>query len=91
MIYAVGYDSWQVCWRCGGLSAWTSGSDPGLDAIGRVREMTYDNAEDYLNRAQEAAKSFDDEGRKEATRQFIDEKTFKPGLSAYDLGRKAGG
>ena len=53
-------------------------------AVRRVREMTYDNAEDYLIRAQEAANAFDGEGRKEATRQFIDEKTFKPGLGAYD-------
>ena len=57
-------------------------------AVRRVREMTYENAEDYLIRAQEAANSFDAEGRKEATRQFIDEKTFKPGLGAYDLNKK---
>ena len=56
-------------------------------AIRRVREMTYDNAEDYLIRAQEAANFFDSEGRKEATRQFIDDKTFKPGLGAYDLNK----
>jgi trans-feruloyl-CoA hydratase/vanillin synthase len=54
-------------------------------AVRRVREMSYDNAEDYLIRAQEAANSFDNEGRKEATRQFIDKKSFKPGLGAYDL------
>lgn len=54
-------------------------------AIRRVREMTYDNAQDYLIRAQEATNFFDAEGRKEATRQFIDEKAFKPGLGAYDL------
>jgi feruloyl-CoA hydratase/lyase len=54
-------------------------------AIRRVREMTYDNAEDYLIRGQEAANYFDSDGRKEATRQFIDDKTFKPGLGAYDL------
>jgi len=54
------------------------------DAVRRVREMSYDNAQDYLIRAQEAANSFDGEGRKEATRQFIDEKSFKPGLGAYD-------
>ena len=54
------------------------------DAIRRVREMTYDNAEDYLVRAQEAANSFDSEGRKEGIRQFIDEKSYKPGLGAYD-------
>lgn len=54
-------------------------------AVRRVREMTYDNAEDYLIRAQEAANFFDGEGRKEATRQFIDDKAFKPGLGAYDV------
>jgi feruloyl-CoA hydratase/lyase len=58
------------------------------DAVRRVREMTYDNAEDYLVRAQEAANSFDNEGRKEGIKQFIDEKSYKPGLGAYDLGKK---
>lgn len=55
------------------------------DAIRRVREMTYDNAEDYLVRAQEAANSYDDHGRKEGIRQFIDDKSYKPGLGAYAL------
>ncbi len=59
-------------------------------AIRRVREMTFDNSMDYLVRAQEAANLFDNEGRKEATRQFIDDKTFKPGLGAYDLGKHGG-
>ena len=54
------------------------------DAIRRVREMSYDNAEDYLVRAQEAANSYDNEGRKEGIKQFIDDKTYKPGLGAYD-------
>ncbi len=58
------------------------------DAIRRVREMTYENAEDYLVRAQEAANSFDNDGRKEGIRQFIDEKSYKPGLGAYDIQRK---
>ncbi|TBW58742.1 p-hydroxycinnamoyl CoA hydratase/lyase [Marinobacter halodurans] len=57
------------------------------DAIRRVKEMTYDNAEDYLVRAQEAANSFDNDGRKEGIRQFIDEKSYKPGLGAYDKSR----
>jgi trans-feruloyl-CoA hydratase/vanillin synthase len=57
------------------------------DAVRRVREMTYDNAEDYLVRAQEAANYFDDHGRKEGIKQFIDDKTFKPGLGAYDKTR----
>jgi trans-feruloyl-CoA hydratase/vanillin synthase len=55
------------------------------DAIRRVGEMTYDNAEDYLIRAQEAANSYDNDGRKDGIRQFIDEKTYKPGLGAYKL------
>jgi trans-feruloyl-CoA hydratase/vanillin synthase len=59
------------------------------DAVRRVVEMTYENAEDYLIRAQEAANSFDSEGRKEGIRQFIDEKSYKPGLGTYDITRKA--
>ncbi|WP_298282426.1 p-hydroxycinnamoyl CoA hydratase/lyase [Acidocella sp.] len=55
------------------------------DAIRRVSEMTYDNAEDYLIRAQEAANSHDNNGRKEGIKQFIDDKTYKPGLGAYKL------
>ncbi len=58
------------------------------DAVRRVGAMTYDEAEDYLIRAQEAANSFDNDGRKEGIRQFIDEKSFKPGLGAYDLGKQ---
>lgn len=55
------------------------------DAVRRVRDMTYDDAEDYLVRAQEAANFHDKtEGRKEGIRQFIDEKAFKPGLGTYD-------
>jgi feruloyl-CoA hydratase/lyase len=57
------------------------------DAVRRVTEMTYENAEDYLIRAQEAANFFDNNGRKEGIRQFIDDKTFKPGLGTYDVKR----
>ena len=54
-------------------------------AMRRVMEMTYDNAEDYLIRTQEALNQFGGlESRKEATKQFLDEKTFKPGLGAFD-------
>ena len=55
------------------------------DAMRRVTEMTYDNAEDYLIRAQESANFYDNEGRKEGIRQFIDEKSYKPGLATYAL------
>ncbi|PTS87307.1 p-hydroxycinnamoyl CoA hydratase/lyase [Sphingomonas sp. HMWF008] len=60
------------------------------DAVRRVGEMTYDNAQDYLIRAQEAANSFDNDGRKEGIRQFIDEKSYKPGLGAYDTSKTKG-
>jgi trans-feruloyl-CoA hydratase/vanillin synthase len=55
------------------------------DAVRRVSEMTYENAEDFLVRAQEAANSYDNEGRKEGIRQFIDEKSFKPGIGTYKV------
>ena len=59
------------------------------DAIRRVGEMSYDNAEDYLIRAQEAANFFDNSGRKEGLKQFLDDKTFKPGLGAYDKSKQS--
>jgi trans-feruloyl-CoA hydratase/vanillin synthase len=58
------------------------------DAVRRVGEMTYQNAEDYLIRAQEAANFFDNDGRKEGIKQFIDDKTYKPGLGAYDKSKQ---
>lgn len=54
------------------------------DAVRRVGILSYDDAEDYLIRAQEAANSYDNDGRKEGIKQFIDDKTYKPGLGAYD-------
>lgn len=55
------------------------------DAMRRVREMTYQNAEDYLIRAQEALNWHDkSDGRHVAMKQFLDDKTFKPGLGTYD-------
>jgi trans-feruloyl-CoA hydratase/vanillin synthase len=57
-------------------------------AIRRMIELTYDNAEDYLIRAQEALHSFGGvEARHEATRQFLDEKSFKPGLGTFDTSK----
>ena len=58
------------------------------DAVRRTIEMTFDNAEDYLIRAQEAANFFDNEGRKEGMRQFLDDKTYKPGIGTYDINKK---
>jgi len=58
------------------------------DAVRRVGVMSYDDAEDYLIRAQEAANSYDNHGRKEGIKQFIDDKSFKPGLGAYDISKQ---
>ena len=54
------------------------------DSSKRVAEMSVDAAEDYLVVRQESLYFLDKtEGRKAGIRQFIDEKSFKPGLGAY--------
>ena len=54
-------------------------------AVRRVMDMSYEDAEDYLIRAQEALHSFGGvAARKEATKQFLDDKSFKPGLGTFD-------
>ena len=51
----------------------------------RVREMTYANAEDYLIRVQEALNWHDKtDGRHAGMKQFLDDKSYKPGLGPYD-------
>ena len=60
-------------------------------AMRRVAEMTFDNAMDYLIRAQEALNGMGGlAARKEATKQFLDDKTFKPGLGAFDTAKIKG-
>ena len=60
------------------------------DAMRRVREMTYDNAEDYLIRAQESLNWHDrSDGRHAGMQQFLDEKSYKPGLGEYDKSKSA--
>jgi trans-feruloyl-CoA hydratase/vanillin synthase len=55
------------------------------DAMRRVREMAYDDAEDYLISAQEALNWHDkSDGRHRGMKQFLDDKTYKPGLGEYD-------
>jgi trans-feruloyl-CoA hydratase/vanillin synthase len=59
------------------------------DAMRRVREMTYQNAEDYLIRAQEALNWHDkSDGRHLGMKQFLDDKTYKPGLGEYDKSKE---
>jgi trans-feruloyl-CoA hydratase/vanillin synthase len=54
------------------------------ECIRSVRRMTKDQAYDYLNCKSDALKHVDPEGgRQKAMTQFLDEKTFKPGLGDY--------
>ncbi len=55
------------------------------DAMRRVRPLTYDEAQDYLIRAQEALNWHDEtDGRHRGMTQFLDDKSYKPGLGEYD-------
>jgi feruloyl-CoA hydratase/lyase len=50
----------------------------------RCRELTWDQNEDYLYAKTDQANGRDPEkGRKEGLKQFLDEKTIKPGLQTY--------
>lgn len=50
----------------------------------RVKEMNWDVAEDFLYaKAQEAYSTDPEQGRKEGMRQFLDEKSYKPGEGQY--------
>lgn len=54
------------------------------EAVRMVRNMTKDQAFDYLTAKSDALKFKDPEGgRQKAMKQFLDEKSFKPGLSQY--------
>ena len=54
------------------------------ECIRAVRSMDVAQAADYLNAKSDALRMRDPEkGRAEATKQFLDEKSFKPGLGAY--------
>lgn len=50
----------------------------------RVKEMNWDVAEDYLYaKAQEAYSTDPEQGRRQGMQQFLDEKSFRPGLGQY--------
>jgi feruloyl-CoA hydratase/lyase len=54
------------------------------DAVRVVRNMSQMQAMDYLNAKSDALKHVDPEGgRQKAMKQFLDEKTFKPGLGDF--------
>jgi feruloyl-CoA hydratase/lyase len=59
------------------------------DAYRRVRDMPWDVSDDYLISKQEQLYFVDQtQGRKQGMRQFLDDKTYRPGLAAYKRGGK---
>ena len=53
-------------------------------AYHRVREMSWDASADYLNAKNDQMQVRDPEkGSAKGMKQFLDEKSFKPGLGAY--------
>jgi feruloyl-CoA hydratase/lyase len=53
-------------------------------AYRRVRDMSYDDANDYLMSKNDQARLLDPErGREQGLTQFLDEKSYKPGLGGY--------
>src|SRR5262245_14828367 len=53
-------------------------------AYRRVRDMSYDDANDYLMSKNDQSRLLDPErGREQGMNQFLDEKSFRPGLGGY--------
>ncbi len=53
-------------------------------AYRRVRNLAWDDAEDYLMSKMDQVRLFDEErGRDQGLKQFLDDKSYKPGLAAY--------
>ncbi len=60
------------------------------ECVRAVRSMDVAQAADYLNAKSDALRFRDPEkGRAEATRQFLDEKSFRPGLEEYRRKKKS--
>ena len=55
------------------------------EAIRSVRYMSMDQAADYLRCKSDALQRADQEhGRQEGMKQFLDDKSFRPGLGTYE-------
>ena len=53
------------------------------------RDMDYNQAEDYMGAKGVALRATDPEkGREEGMKQFLDQKTYRPGLGAYNRAAK---
>ncbi len=53
------------------------------DAFKRIQGLPWETSEDYLFAKQEQLLSFAGHAREEGFKQFLDEKTYKPGLGVY--------
>ena len=60
------------------------------DAFKRVQQLDWDMSEDYLITKQEQLWFIAGEEREEGFKQFLDDKTFKPGLGIYKRPTKKG-
>jgi trans-feruloyl-CoA hydratase/vanillin synthase len=58
------------------------------DTFKRVQQLDWDMAEDYLISKQEQLWFVAGEERDEGMKQFLDDKTYKPGLGMYKRSRK---
>jgi feruloyl-CoA hydratase/lyase len=54
------------------------------DAFKRTRELSWEMSEDYLISKQEQLWLIAGGAKKEGMKQFLDDKTYRPGLTAYD-------
>jgi len=58
-------------------------------AYRRLKDMSWDVAEDYLYaKAQETYSTDPEQGRKDGMSQFLDDKSYRPGLANYRRGEK---
>lgn len=58
-------------------------------AYRRLKDMSWDVAEDYLYaKAQETYSTDPEQGRKDGMSQFLDDKSYRPGLASYRRGEK---
>jgi feruloyl-CoA hydratase/lyase len=53
------------------------------DAFKRTRELSWEMSEDYLISKQEQLWLIEGQARQEGMKQFLDDKTYRPGLGAY--------
>jgi trans-feruloyl-CoA hydratase/vanillin synthase len=57
-------------------------------AYRRVRDMNYEDAQDFLMTKMDQVRFLDaEQGRAKGLKQFLDDKTYRPGLQAYRRGR----